>query len=134
MAQFIKFNIVDTGDAAGLLAQGEYLLNSQHVGDVSYAAATGIVTVVLTAPAGGNSAAAGISARVLTSTVRTTTNGAAGVPTITDGASAPDKAIYRAMTANPGGVVATAGLNRDQAATPLQMYWTTWSIATVDDV
>tara|TARA_R100000742_G_C4274102_1_gene93936 strand:- start:813 stop:1217 length:405 start_codon:yes stop_codon:yes gene_type:complete len=134
MAQFVKFNIVDNGDAAGLLAQGTRLLNSQHIGDVSYDATTGVVTVVLTAPAGGNSQAAGIAARVLTSTVRTTQDGSAGIPTITDGASAPDKAIYKAMTANPGGVVATAQLGRDQAGTPLQMYWTTWAVATVDDV
>ena len=38
------------------------------------------------------------------------------------------------MTANPGGVVASATLGRDQAATPVQMYWTTWAVATVDDV
>jgi hypothetical protein len=134
MAQFVKFTITDNGDAAGLLAQGDYLLNAQHIGDVSYDATTGVVTAVLTAPAGGNSQAAGIAARVLTSTVRTTTDGSAGIPTITDGGFAPDKAIYKAMTANPGGVVAAATLGRDQAATPLQMYWTTWSVATVDDI
>ena len=85
MAQFVKFTITDNGDAAGLLAQGDYLLNAQHIGDVSYDATTGVVTAVLTAPAGGNSHAAGIAARVLPSTVRTTTDGSAGIPTITNG-------------------------------------------------
>ena len=32
-------------------------------------------------------------------------------------------AVKSAMTANPGGVKASAQLGKDQAATPLQMYW-----------
>ena len=137
MAKFIKFNVVNTADAAALLTQGVKLINVDHIGDVSYNASTGVVTAVLTAAAGafGDAAgSAGISARVLTATVTTTKDGSAGVPTITDGAYAPDKAIYSAMTANPGGVVSTAQLGKDQAATPKQMYWSTWSVGTVDDV
>jgi hypothetical protein len=33
------------------------------------------------------------------------------------------------MTANPGGVVASAQLGLDQAATPVQMYWRTATFA-----
>ena len=38
-------------------------------------------------------------------------------------------AIRSAMTANPGGVVASAQLGVDQAATPAQMYWRTATFA-----
>ena len=104
MAKFIKFNVVNTLNAASLLLQGTRLVNVDHIGDVSYNAVTGAVTIVLTAPAGAfgeNTATAGISGRIITAVATTSTTGAAGVPTITAGASAPDKAIYKAMTANP---------------------------------
>jgi len=88
MAKFIKFNVVNTANAAALLTQGTKLINVDHIGDVSYNASTGVVTAVLTAAAGafGDAAgSAGISARVLTAKVTTTKDGSTGVPTITDG-------------------------------------------------
>ena len=137
MAKFIKFNVVNTSNAANLLLQGTRLVNVDHIGDVSYNAVTGAVTIVLTAPAGAfgeNTGSAGISGRIITATATTNTTGAAGVPTITDGASAPDKAIFKAMTANPGGIVSSAQLGVDQAATPLQMYWSTYVVSTSDQI
>lgn len=137
MAKFIKFDVKNTLDAANLLLQGTRLLNVDHIGDIAYDATTGAVTIVLTAPAGAfgeNTATAGISGRVVTVTATTNTVGTAAVPTITDGASDPARAIYKAMTANPGGVVSTAQLGKDQAGTPLQMYWSTYSVATNDQV
>jgi hypothetical protein len=137
MAKFIKFNVVNTSDAANLLLQGTRLVNVDHIGDISYNAATGAVTIVLTAPAGAfgeNTGTAGISGRIITAIATTNTTGAAGVPTITAGASAPDKAIYKAMTANPGGIVSSAQLGVDQAATPLQMYWSTYVVSTSDQI
>ena len=38
------------------------------------------------------------------------------------------------MTANPGGIVSSAQLGVDQAATPLQMYWSTYVVSTNDDI
>jgi len=137
MAKFIKFNVVNTSDAANLLLQGTRLVNVDHIGDISYNAITGAVTIVLTAPAGAfgeNTGTAGISGRIITAIATTNTTGAAGVPTITAGASAPDKAIYKAMTANPGGIVSSAQLGVDQAATPLQMYWSTYVVSTSDQI
>ena len=137
MAKFIKFDVKNTLNAANLLLQGTRLLNVDHIGDIAYDATTGAVTIVLTAPAGAfgeNTATAGISGRVVTVTATTNTVGTAAVPTITDGASDPARAIYKAMTANPGGVVSTAQLGKDQAGTPLQMYWSTYSVATNDQV
>ena len=52
----------------------------------------------------------------------TTDQGNAAAPTITDGDSVYD-ALVSAMTANPGGVVSSVILGKDQAATPVQMYW-----------
>ena len=137
MAKFIKFNVVNTSNAANLLLQGTRLVNVDHIGDISYDATTGAVTIVLTAPAGAfgeNTGSAGISGRIITATATTSTTGAVGVPTITAGASAPDKAIYKAMTANPGGIVSSAQLGVDQAATPLQMYWSTYVVSTSDQI
>lgn len=137
MAKFIKFDVKNTSNAANLLLQGTRLLNVDHIGDIAYDATDGTVTIVLTAPAGAfgeNTTSAGISGRVVTAVVTTTTDGSAGIPTITAGSYDPARAIYKAMTANPGGVVSTAQLGKDQAATPLQMYWSTYSVATNDQV
>ena len=43
-------------------------------------------------------------------------------PTNSTGAPLGD-AVKSALTANPGGVKASAQLGKDQAATPVQMYW-----------
>ena len=137
MAKFIKFNVQNTKDAANLLLQGTRLLNVDHIGDVAYNASTGAVTIVLTAPAGAFGEAtgsAGISGRVVTATATTTSTGTVAVPTITDGASDPARAVYKAMTANPGGVASAAQLGKDQAATPMQMYWSTYVVATNDEI
>ncbi len=51
-------------------------------------------------------------------------------PTLSNGnANSIYDAVVRAMTANPGGVKSTVNLPKDQAATPLQMYFSgaTWS-------
>jgi len=137
MAKFIKFNVQNSSDAANLLLSGPRLVNVDHIGDISYNAVTGDVTIVLTAPAGAfgeDTGTAGISGRIITARVRTNTTGAAGVPTITNGSYDPARAIYKAMTANPGGIVSTAQLGKDQAATPLQMYWSTYAVSTNDQI
>ena len=68
--------------------------------------------------------------RIITLVVSTSRTGAQVVPTITNGASAPDKAIFAAMTANPGGVQSTVQLGVDQAATPLQMWFKSFTAST----
>ena len=131
MAKFLKFKVLNTGAAA---TEGDHLVNVDQISNVTYNVGTGNLQIVLTAPAGGNSQAAGISVRVINALVGTTTTGAGAVPTITNGSAAPDKAVYRALTANPGGVVATVSLGLDEAATPIQMYFQTFAAATVDDI
>ena len=137
MSKFLKFNIVNTG---ALATQGVQLVNVDQIQSVVYNA--GALTIVLDGAvssqatytlAGGGDAvvpATSLSQRVITITVTTTKDGAAGVPVIANGAKSPQKAVYAALTANPGGVQSTVQLGLDEAATPVQMYFSAFSIAT----
>jgi len=127
MARYISINV--TNSAVPLLS-GEQLINVDQIEAASYVAATGILSIFYV-PTGVDSLVAPpgtILGRVAQSTVTTTTNGAAGIPTFTTSTGDPSKAIYRAMTANPGGVKASVNLGRDQAATALQMYFSNFTI------
>ena len=76
-----------------------------------------------------------VAGRLIQMLIKTVTSGAVAVPLILNGASAPDKAVYAAMTANPGGVQSTVQLGRAEtsAAVPvaLQMYISSFAISTV---
>lgn len=139
MSKFLKFNIVDS---AALATQGTELVNVDQIQSVSYAAATGVLSLVLegavssqatyTLAGGGDGTVpvTTLSQRVINITVTTTKDGTAGVPTITNGSKSPQKAVYAALTANPGGVQSTVQLGLDEAATPVQMYFSDFAIAT----
>jgi|TARA_R110000824_G_C14874698_1_gene642695 hypothetical protein len=132
MAKFIKFNIVDSSTPAN---QKVHLLDVDNISDISYAGQT--VSIVLRSPSGAfgvDTATAGISGRIVSLEVSTSKSSLSAAPTITNGSAAPDQAIVKAMTANPGGVAATAQLGKDEAGTPLQMYWHSWNVATNDQV
>jgi len=127
MARYISINV--TNSAAPLL-DGEQLINVDQIEAASYVAATGVLSIFYV-PTGVDSLVAPpgtILGWVATSTVTTTTNGAAGVPTFTTSQGDPSKAVYRAMTANPGGVKASVNLGRDQAATALPLYFSNFNI------
>jgi hypothetical protein len=136
MSKFLKFNIVNT---TAPLTQGVQLINVEQIQSVVYNA--GALTIVLDGavgiqaavdPAGTNpnQAAVTYGARVVTLTVVATKDGTGGAPTITNGAKSPQKAVYAAMTANPGGVQSTVQLGLDESATPAQMYFSVFAIAT----
>lgn len=136
MSKFLKFNIVNTG---ALATQGTQLVNVDQIQSVAYNA--GALTIVLDGAVGVQAAAGGAAtdpnqfavtygARVITITVTTTKDGTAGVPTIVNGSKSPQKAVYAALTANPGGVQSTVQLGLDEAATPIQMYFSAFAIAT----
>ena len=137
MSKFLKFNIVNTG---ALATQGVQLVNVDQIQSVAYNA--GALTIVLDGAASTQAAHTGsgatdvavpvlsLSQRVVTLTVTTTKDGAAGVPNIVNGAKSPQKAVYAALTANPGGVQSTVQLGLDEAATPVQMYFSAFAIAT----
>jgi len=136
--KFLKFNIVDQTNAASLLTEGIQLVNSDDIQSVVYNAATGVVSITLDGAVSLSAAPVGAElfaeqtygARVISLVVSTSKSGAQAIPTITNGASAPDKAIYAAMTANPGGIQSTVQLGSDQAVAPLQMWFKSFVIAT----
>ena len=138
--KFLKFNISDNGNAAGILASGPQLVNADDIQSVVYADGTGIISITLKGAVGIQAAAGGAAtdpnqlavtygARVI-SILCSTSPSAAAIPTITLGSKSPDKAVYAAMTANPGGVQSTVQLGLDDAGTPLQMYFRSFTIAT----
>ena len=109
MAKFIKFNITATDianapksvlipldDITGVVVQANNVLDIHCVG--------------------------AHAATQLWKCTPTTDQGGAAAPTITSGDSVYD-ALISAMTANPGGVASSVILGKDQAATPVQMYW-----------
>ena len=130
--KFLKFNISSTP-----LLSGAQLVNADDVQSVGYTVATGIITITLkgavTIAAAGAGAGAQparqMGARVI-SILCSNSLAAAVVPTVTLGRKSPDKAVYAAMTANPGGVQSTVQPGVDDAATPLQIYFTSYTIAT----
>ena len=138
--KFLKFNISDNGNAAGILASGPQLVNADDIQSVVYTVGTGIISITLKGAVGIQAAAGGAAtdpnqlavtygARVI-SILCSTSPSIAAVPTITLGSKSPDKAVYAAMTANPGGVQSTVQLGLDDAATPLQMYFRSFTIGT----
>ena len=138
--KFLKFNISDNSNAAGVLASGPQLVNADDIQSVVYTVGTGIISITLKGAVGIQAAAGGAAtdpnqlavtygARVI-SILCSTSPSAAAIPTITLGSKSPDKAVYAAMTANPGGVQSTVQLGLDDAGTPLQMYFRSFTIAT----
>jgi len=134
--KFLKFNISALAGAPGLLAQGPQLVNADDISSVAYAADTGILSIVLkgyatTAPATATPLQS-MSGRVVQigCSKSPTAAGGANIPTITNGRQSPQKAVYAAMTANPGGVQSTVQLGVDNSATPVQLYFTSFTITT----
>jgi hypothetical protein len=143
MSKFLKFNIVDSG---ALATQGTELVNVDQIQSVSYVVGTGVLSIILKGSialqkgyAIANDGSASVpnvnyGYRVISITVRTTKDGSAGIPTITNGAKSPQKAVYAAMTANPGGVQSTVQLGLDEAATPIQMYFSDFAVSTEEEI
>ena len=135
--KFLKFNIVNTGAP---LTQGVQLVNADHIQSVAYNA--GALTIVLDGAVSLSAGPVGAElfaeqtygARVITLNVLVTKDGTGAAPTITNGAKSPAKAVYAAMTANPGGVQSTVQLGLDEAVVPVQMYFSSFAIATASIV
>tara|TARA_B100000902_G_C27211369_1_gene864536 strand:+ start:225 stop:572 length:348 start_codon:yes stop_codon:yes gene_type:complete len=109
MAKFIEFNVV--GNASSYL-NTKHLINASLITEIKQTAAQTLEVVINAVPSGKDT---------ITLTASTSTSAQAN-PTNTTGAPLGD-AVKSAMTANPGGIKASAQLGKDQAATPLQMYW-----------
>ena len=124
MAKFIKFSVRNSAAASPLGPTENILVNLEDITSVVATGATGAnAKTVIVGLTGRAAQAAGY--RTLTLTVSTSVSALVN-PTIATGAANPlTTAVRAAMTANPGGVTATAQLGVDQAATPAQMYFRT---------
>jgi len=138
MAKFVKFRI-DNATAPG--AGGDWggrdvLVGVNDIENVADAVAVGVYTVVVTlksgiagvAPAGyiAGDLASTVAGRILTLTLSTSQTAATNPTAITVDGNMPSQSIMRALTANPGGVAASAQLALDGAGvrgTAAQMYW-----------
>ena len=128
MAKFIKFSVRNSAAAQPLGPTENILVNLEDITSVAASGATGAnAKTAIIGLTGRAAQAAGY--RTLTLAVSTSISAAVN-PTIVNGQNNPIvSAIRSAMTANPGGVVASAQLGLDQAATPVQMYWRTATFA-----
>ena len=128
MPKFIKFNVVNSAAVSPLGPRESILVNIE---DITTVAATGVTganaKTVVVGLTGRAAQAAGY--RTLTLTVSTSASAAANPTIVTGNANPLVAAVRSAMTANPGGVVATAQLGSDQAAVPVQMYFRTATYA-----
>ena len=127
MAKFIKFNVVNSGAASPLGPRESILVNIEDITTVAATGATGANAKTVVVGLTGRNAETGY--KTLTLAVSTSISALVN-PTIASGAANPlTTAVRAAMTANPGGVTATAQLGVDQAATPAQMYFRTATYA-----
>jgi hypothetical protein len=124
MAKFIKFNVRNSGAVQPLGPTEGILVN---VEDITTVSATGIAganaKTVIVGLTGRAAQAAGY--RTLTLTVSTSISAAVDSTLANGNANPLVTAVRSAMTANPGGVVASAQLGSDNAAVPAQMYFRT---------
>ena len=128
MAKFIKFSVRNSAAVSPLGPTENILVNLEDITSVVASGATGAnAKTAIIGLTGRAAQAAGY--RTLTLAVSTSISAAVN-PTIVNGQNNPIvSAIRSAMTANPGGVVASAQLGVDQAAVPAQMYWRTAAFA-----
>jgi hypothetical protein len=124
MPKFIKFNLVNSAAVSPLGPRESILVNIEDITSVAATGATGenakTVVIGLTGRAGQPP-----GYRTLALTVSTSVSAAVNPVIFTGNANPLVAAVRSAMTANPGGVVATAQLGSDQAAVPVQMYFRT---------
>jgi hypothetical protein len=146
MAKFIKFNIQNSGNGLDATSGFRYVdvKDIESVTDVIGGGPGYAVQIVLKglasfAPGHANDATVPpdtVGGRVLTLAVQTSVAIAAGANSadpaaITVAGNMPSQAILKAMSANPGGVAASAQLGRDGAGLTAnaQMYWNSFTIA-----
>ncbi len=131
MAKFVKFKI---SNATTLAAGGNYardvLVNIDDIENVADAVNAGVYTAIVTLKGivglDNEAAAATIGGRILTLRVSTSAVAAVDPTAITVSGNMPSQSIMKAMTANPGGVAASAQLGLDGGGvrgTDDQMYW-----------
>jgi hypothetical protein len=145
MAKFVKFKINNaTAPGAGGNWGGRDVLigvdDIENVSDVVSGAGAYSVVVTLKSFVGLSDAAianATIGGRILTLTVSTSLSAAVNPTAVTVDGNMPSQSIVRAMTANPGGIAASAQLGLDGGgvrSTDEQMYWSGAVFSSVNDI
>tara|TARA_R110000796_G_scaffold93861_2_gene198446 strand:+ start:838 stop:1221 length:384 start_codon:yes stop_codon:yes gene_type:complete len=123
MAKFIKFNLQNSAAAQPLGPTEGILVNVEDIRSVSATGLSGANAKTVVVRLDGRNTSLGFS--LLTLTVSTSLSALVN-PTIVTGRANPLVAAVRsAMTANPGGVVATAQLGVDHTVPGAQMYFRT---------
>jgi hypothetical protein len=126
MAKYIKFNCINTAAVQPQGTTQAYLVPTSMIATVT---ATGLgavgnaKTVVVGLGSGANPGAGSLSNPGRITVTVTTNTGAAANPVFTAGSNKLVQAVQYAITANPGGIVATVALGLDNSAVPVQMYW-----------
>ena len=131
MAKFINFPCVNTNAGQPFGPRYDVLLNVQDIVKIAASGADGqnaktLIVSLKQSPIGTPDATnpKKVTFAVHADTVATTN------PTLNNGsANTIYEAVVKAMTANPGGVKSSVSLGKDQATTPLQMYFSgpTWA-------
>ena len=144
MAKFIKFKInnATAPGAGGNWGGRDVLIGVDDIENVADAVNGGVYTVVVTLKSfvGLSDAAianATIGGRILTLSVSTSISTAVNPTAVTVDANMPSQSIVRAMTANPGGIAASAQLGLDGGGvrpTDDQMYWSGAVFSSVNDI
>jgi len=129
MAKFIKFNVQNSAAVSPLSPTEKILVNVEDITTITATGASGANAKTVEVGLNGRAARSLYTPTLpydkLTLTVSTSLSAAVN-PTIVTGKENPLVAAVRsAMTANPGGVVSSVQLGKDQAATPAQMYFRT---------
>ena len=131
MAKFINFHCVNTNAGQPFGPSYDVLLNVEDIVKIAATGANGqnAKTLVVSFKQSAIGTPDATNPKTVTFAVHAdmvaTTN-----PTLNDGSANPIyDAVVKAMTANPGGVKSTVSLPKDQAATPVQMYFSgaTWA-------
>jgi len=119
MAKFIKFPIVKSGTTQPVGSSYSVLVNVDNIAEIEATGNAGGAKTLVVHFINGPTGAVKVTFKVYTSIAGT------GNPTFVDGKNNPiyDAAV-KALTANPGGVISSVILGKDQASTPLQMYFT----------
>ena len=127
MAKFIKFPILKSNASQPLGPSFDVLINVEDIATIACTGASGAnaKALIIGFKESAISSPDATNPEKATFTVHTGINGT-GNPTLLDGkANVIYDAVVRALTANPGGVVSTVSLGKDQAATPAQLYFST---------
>ena len=131
MAKFINFHQVNINAGQPFGPDYDVLINVDDIAKIAATGATGqnAKTLIVSFKQSAKGTPDATNPKTVTFAVHAD-NDATTNPTHTRGnANTIYDAVLRALTANPGGVKSTVSLPKDQATTPLQMYFSgaTWA-------